>query len=105
MEPLPVKDSSQKENAIIIGLADLCHKYYKAKPTLLNLDVNVIDEETIRSNDWQNSRCIPEAIYVKKAQSKKGLEPMLLGYNYVKVDKAGTSALFVLKNKAQFYKK
>ena len=50
-----------------IGLADLCHKHYKAKPNLLNFDFNVIDEDIIRSNDWKNNHCVPEAIYIKNA--------------------------------------
>ncbi len=90
---------------MVIGFADLCHKHYKAKPNLLNLDLDTIDEDIIRSNDWQNNNCVPETIYIKNAQSKKKVESLLLGYNYVKMDKAGTSVLFMLKDKVQFYKR
>jgi hypothetical protein len=43
-------------------MADLCNKYYKAKPNFLNIDVEGIGEMVLKSNDWSNDKCVPDII-------------------------------------------
>ena len=45
-----------------INLADLCHKYYKTKPNLMSIDLEGIGQFVLRSNDWNNSKCVPDLI-------------------------------------------
>lgn len=60
----PIKD------AMTINLADLCHKYYKAKPTLMNIDLEGLGASVLQSNDWSNNKCVPDIIHSKDLDSK-----------------------------------
>jgi len=51
-----------------ISLADLCHKYYKAKPDFMSLDLEGIGDLVMRSNDWNTDKCIPDLIYAENWQ-------------------------------------
>lgn len=46
-------------------MADLCHKYYKAKPNLLNIDIEGIGEIVLQANDWSTDKCIPDIIFAE----------------------------------------
>lgn len=81
-------------------MADLCHKYYKAKPNLLNIDVEGIGEMVLRANDWSTDRCVPDIIYAEDAEPNRKagqlkLEEVVLSHNYTKTDRVKTSSLFI----------
>lgn len=50
---------------MVITMADLCHKYYKAKPNLLNIDIEGIGEIVLQANDWSTDKCIPDIIFAE----------------------------------------
>ena len=60
-----------EEKAFAISMADLCHKYFKAKPNLLNIDVEGIGETVLRANDWLTDRCVPDIIYAEDAEPNR----------------------------------
>ncbi len=91
-------------------MADLCHKYYKAKPNLLNIDVGGIGQIVLRANDWKTDKCIPDIIYAEDAPSNKNsdsfnLQQIVLSHNYTKMDRFVSSSLFIHNSKLEFYKK
>jgi FkbM family methyltransferase len=55
----------KEETVMTISMSDLCHKYFRAKPHLLSIDVEGIGEIVLRSNDWSNDKCIPDIIYAE----------------------------------------
>ena len=95
---------------MVITMADLCHKYYKTKPHLLNIDVEGIGEIVLRANDWTTDKCIPDIIYAEDAPPNQragyvNLEQVVLSHNYTKMDRVISSTLFIHNSKLEFYKK
>ena len=58
----------KEQKVMTISMADLCHKYYKGKPHLLNIDIEGIGEMALRSNDWETDKCVPDIIYAEDAK-------------------------------------
>lgn len=54
--------------AMTINLADLCHKYYKAKPNFMSIDLEGVGRQVLMSNDWKTDKCLPDLIYSENWQ-------------------------------------
>lgn len=52
-------------------MGDLCRRYFIQRPLFMSIDVGGQGKKALSSNDWKNSRCVPDIILLKVTHLKK----------------------------------
>ena len=100
----------REEKVMTISIVDLCHKYYKVRPKLMNIDVEGIGESVLKANDWATEKCVPELIFaedfdpnIKAGQGN--IAQYLTSINYTMFEKADINKVFIHNSVLEEYKK
>ena len=46
-----------------MSIKQLCERFYFRKPTFMNLDIEGYGGRALLTNDWNNSKCVPDVIF------------------------------------------